>query len=315
MALTFKMRVTGLCSGIIDAGRKRVDTVLLNANTTMPEIPYHLQTLLIDSRYVVSPPGLLASPGLASHRGRIDADLYKIPDGQFTAWDLNGAIVRVCENGVPIANPALTIAEPVATGECCADDDWSDMHWVLDVADLAASVNPDLRIDPDWRTIGPMTLAIFEMLKGKIYGADPYYDTYAYKILSIDGQNTAQTYTDTWMYEYASSNDDLLLQIDRGGVMSYIACRVPAGGGTVPAVLLNEGVPRPGAYASEPDATKVHMLAYYDLVGAAGAKVPPADRKKLVLTNRSCKETAKGSTALGDGSFCMSTMFSQRGHG
>ena len=50
-----------------------------------------------------------------------------------------------------------------------------------------------------------------------------------------------------------------------------------------------------------------HMLAYYDLLGPAGAKPLPAARKTLVYDDR----TPVGSMALGDGAFCMSTLFSQ----
>jgi hypothetical protein len=300
MALKFGMKVTGLCSGIVDADRKRIDTVLINANTTMSEIPYHLQTLLIDKRYVVEPDGLPAAPRLASYRGRVDIDRYKIAEAECVAWDLNGAVVRVCEHREPITTAQLDIPPAVATGEYC-DGDWSDLHWVLDVRTLAAAVNPGLTIDPGWQNISPMTLARFEMLKGTIRGADPYYEEYARGLFYLDGKTYAQSYTDAWIYEYVSADDNLLLQVDRGGTMSYIACKVPDGGAVVPALLLNEGTPGSNAGKIE------HMLAYYDLLGPAGAKPQPAARKALAYDHRAYL----GSTALGDGAFCMSTLFSQ----
>jgi hypothetical protein len=299
MALTFGMRVTGLCSGIVDASRKRIDTVLVNANATMPEIPYHLQTLLIESKYVVEPlSGLPVAPPLGSCQGRVDFERYRVSERDFTGWDLNGAIVRVCEGGEPITEAQLDVAPAAATGEIC-DGDWSDLHWVLDVRELADAIGPGLKIDPDWRQISGLTLAIFEMLKGSVRGTDPYYVEYAGKTFKLDGEPRAQSYTDAWIYEYSSPNDSLLLQVDRGGVMSYIACRVP-GGGAVSALLLNEGAP-----GTNPNGIE-HMLAYYDLLGPAGAKPLPAVRKTLVFDDR----TPVGSLALGDGAFCMSTLFS-----
>jgi hypothetical protein len=301
MALTFDMKVTGLCSGVVDPDRKRIDTVLINANSTMTDIPYHLQTLLIDRRYVVPPPdGLPAAPRLASYRGRVDIKQYKIADDDCFAWDLNGAVVRVCENRAPLSTAQLDIPPPVVTGEYCSGD-WSDLHWVLDVKTLADAVSPGLTIDPDWRTIGPMTLAVFEMLKGSVRGANPYYEEYARGLFYLDGTQYAQSYTDSWMYEYVSPDDNLLLEVDRDGVRSYIACSVPDSGATVSALLLNEGTPASNPYRVE------HMLAYYDLLGPRGAKLLPTARKALAYDHRGYE----ASTALGDGAFCMSTMLSR----
>jgi hypothetical protein len=296
MALTFGMKVTGLCSGVVGADRKRIDTVLINANTTMTDIPYHLQTLLIESRYVVPPPaGLSIAAPLGSYKGRVDVERYKVPEENFTAWDLNGAIVKVCEGGEPITDAHLDVAPAAATGEIC-DGDWSDLHWVLDMRMLADAVGPGVKIDPNWRQISSLTLAVFEMLKGRVCGADPYYPEYAGQILKLEGEQHAQTYTDAWLYEYVSPTDSLLLQVDRAGVISHIACAVPAGG-AVSAVLLNEGAPGTNPLGFE------HMLAYYDLLGSAGTKPLPAVRKKLVYDDR------VPATALGDGAFCMPSMF------
>jgi hypothetical protein len=301
MALTFDMKVTGLCSGIVAADRNRIDTVLLNANATMVDLSYHLQSLFIESRYLVAPPaGLPVAPPLGSFKGRVDVDLYSVHEDQFTAWDLNGAVVRVCEAGEPVTVAQLDIPRAAATGEYC-DGDWSDLHWVLDVGALAAAVKPGLKIDPEWRNIDYKTLAIFEMLKGTVRGTDPYYTATAGQTLRLEGEQRAQSYTDSWLYEYVSPDNNLLLQIDRRGVTSYIACRVPAGGATVSALLLNEGTPRSNSRQFE------HMLAYYDLLGPAGGEPLPGMRKKLVYAEPSYAV----STVLGDGAFCMSTLFSQ----
>lgn len=296
MALKLEMTVTGLCSGIVDPERNRIDTVLINSNNTMIDIAYHLQTLLIERRYVVTPPdGLPIAAPLGSYRGRVDVKRYNVPEGEYTAWDLNGAVVRVCEGGTPITTAALDI-QPASTTAVSCGGDWSDLHWVLDMRLLANAVGPGTRIDPNWRRIGSLTLAVVEMLKGRVRGADPYYPEYAGQILKLEGGQHAQTYTDAWMYEYWSPNDNLLLQVDRAGVISYIACTVPAGD-TVSAVLLNEGAPGTNPMGFE------HMLAYYDLLGPADAKLLPAMRKKLVYDDRA------PATMLGDGAFCMPTMF------
>jgi len=102
--------------------------------------PVSLQTLLIDRNYVVPPPaGLPAAPRLASYRGRIDISRYKIAEDDCIAWDLNGAVVRVCENREPIKTAQLELAPAGANGAYCTGD-WSDLHWVLDVRTLADAV-------------------------------------------------------------------------------------------------------------------------------------------------------------------------------